>query len=1182
MVIANVLYLYIFLRRKELKKLFKAVQGTKISLKKDRLVLHQLEGPSTAFIHPNANGGFKLYFYNGEHAKEPEEKTVTIISTYSKDMRLYSRAEYTKGELVNEFLYDYQTEKKSRRLSKLPGRSHARIPITRTCVRGKKQGSTLQYNYKGYIESGSYTLDGNLIRFKYHYRKNAKYDDELLRAEFILPHLSANVSWCAPPVRHPEKMERWIPHTRVREATFVQGADVYECSWIYDHKFHPKITTTLNGHYVDTPPMIQHDWLGILKKPTGTTFLGDNPLLDFRSLKSSIMGRTFGLNVVHLPVSTSRIRSQLWKAWKKRNDIDGVVIRYLDEMLLRKDHLLQPYWRYRDSGRLAKAEDYLALHADAVTASAELSTDISAWTPLAIRLSDLFSFGQGGDAVVYTRTKSLQPDTQDKLHVVAVDTGTWPNEGGGVSACRRDLVNNLRSIRWHMVVESANDFGLPKHQTEENVESLKVIPLWGLDFMHPSHGMFSNKLDAEVDHMVKEATIEDIKRNFIPTLTALVQGARAITMTRADVKQSTRALVNLNTYFEDSRHWKEVWTSDIVKDTWRELWLSEDMPNTKPPSEWFHTELPTLGHLESALDMWFRYLFIFSIPIPEQIPAVFQASHHSVSAAYGIVCKIKRHCTLQIWDHAISWRETNLYLSSALCTLPPFIRNSLLGLMKLTSALILHHADQVLPCADFFNPGWEVEIGSQRGKLTHRNEFKRKIDPIVNGIPDMQKFSPVTEIKTELPTVTMLSHVWFAKDIKTAILAGDIIMNEWGFDDYRLDIYGALNKAPVYSSECQELIACKGVGTHVKLRGTADPGVVLGSTWVFLNSSVSEGLPLALGEAALTGAPVVATDVGASLRVLTDPDNGEKYSEVVAPNDALSLARAQINILAMLDQWAKYADDPPDKPAPVLPIKPTKKDVEIITKRMYEKKEYRRKLGMMARDIVQKSFSGERYLREHEQMLWIGKSNYEMLGMPERTTVSLATGRAIIDKRRPISSEPPADPQLEKMAHPKAAWVKHASRATSFTSVYMDDGTASSRWSAGRSGTSSVAETISHPAPGTLSPTSAELSPLTSVKHAPGIAPVPESFMLPPDPRNISPSASRRVSFGGDTKPPPRTSKQSATIRRQSAATSVRSGTYARSTLSQVYTAPNSDDEAEEEENERQVEEMNEKGDENV
>ncbi|KAJ9611041.1 hypothetical protein H2201_009440, partial [Coniosporium apollinis] len=72
----------------------------------------------------------------------------------------------------------------------------------------------------------------------------------------------------------------------------------------------------------------------------------------------------------------------------------------------------------------------------------------------------------------------------------------------------------------------------------------------------------------------------------------------------------------------------------------------------------------------------------------------------------------------------------------------------------------------------------------------------------------------------------------------------------------------------------------------------------------------------------------------------------------------------------MLDEWAPYAEDEPGTPVPVLPVKPTREDVERITKRMYDKTEQRRKLGMMARDIVQRSFSGERYLREHEQMLW--------------------------------------------------------------------------------------------------------------------------------------------------------------------------------------------------------------------
>ncbi|RDI86197.1 hypothetical protein Vi05172_g3831 [Venturia inaequalis] len=1039
---STILPWFLFKDRMALKQMWKDIKGTRITLKQDHLTIQAYDNNVTAFVRKGGQGSFKLFYYAGIHDQEPHNGPVVAVSTYSKDMRLTGREVFKNGLLTDEYIYEYPANKKRGPAKGISRAEATRIPLTRNCVKGENQSAVAQYNHKGFIESGSYVRHGNLIRFKYHYRKNAKYDDELLRAEFVLPHLSCNVSWAAPPIRHPEKPERWIPHSRVQEATFVQGSDVYECLWVYNHQYHPVIQTKLNGHPVETPEMIRHDWLGLLIKPSDCTFLTDNPLLSFGSVNTGALQRLFRLNTTLLPASTSQKRSQLWKVWKKSSEIDGVVIRWLDEKLLREDRMLKPYWRRRDRGALVKAEDYLALHADTIMASSELSNDISAWTPLAIRLSDLLTFGQGGDAVVYTRTKALQPDTDDIMHVVAVDTGTWPNEGGGVSACRRDLINNLRTIRWNMVVESANDFGLPKFQTQENVESLKVIPLWGLDFMHPVHGMFFNKLDSEVDHLVKEATREDIRRNFLPTLTALIKGARTLTLSDDDVKQATRALVNLNTYFQDSRHWKEVWTSDVVKEAWRQLWLADDLPNTKPPSEWFDTERPTLGHLDSALELWFRYLFIFSIPIPERVPSVFQASHHSVSAAFGIVCKIKRNCVLQIWDHAISWRETNLYLSSALSTLPPFIRNSLLGLMRLSSMLTLHHADHILPCADFFNPGWETEIGTSQGTVENRKVFKRKIDPVVNGITDMQKFAPVKEITTTKPTVTMLSHVWFAKDIKTALLAADIIVHQWGFKEYQLDIYGALNKAPIYSSECQEIIATKGLAPNVTLRGSADPGMVLGKTWLFLNSSVSEGLPLALGEAALTGAPVVCTDVGASLRVLTNPENNERFSEIVAPNDPLSLARAQINLLALLDQWTKYADDPEDQPAPLLPINPTSSDVERITQRMYDKSEQRRALGMMARKIVQTSFSGERYLREHEQMLWVGKAKSDAYGRPAALEAPREGERSRIHAPARTYAEV-VDAQLEKMAHPKPSFLRDRHRqstGTSFTSMYSASG----------------------------------------------------------------------------------------------------------------------------------------------
>ncbi|KUJ17442.1 uncharacterized protein LY89DRAFT_53649 [Mollisia scopiformis] len=975
---------FLFSRRKSITTIWKNIRGMEVSIIRRRVLVRSVNGVSTGFIHSNGDRTFQVRQFRGDLLSEPTNDIDLIaINTYTKGMRLVNRVETDHGKIINEYAYAYvdvglQTNKQ---LSKS---NFSMVPVSRKCTAGRNEFHDISYTKKGQIDSGSYTKDGNLIRFKYHYQQSDKYIGGLLRAEFVLPHLSCMVSWCAPPRKAAERLDTWIPHSQVIEATFVVGPDVWESRFIYDHKFdHPNILTTLNGRQkVDTPDFILHDHLDLLKKPEHVLFLDDNPLFGFKSISSNPIAKLFRTNTRRYPISTSQSRSLLWKTWKDNPKFDGVIVRWLDERLLRREPILKPYWRNRDFCNLQAAEAYLDSHRDTVTATVDLDNSISGWTPLAIKLKDLYSFGSGGDACSNTRSKAVAEDEDGKaLHVIAIDTGTWPNEGGGVSACRSDVINNLRTIKWHMVAESANDFGLPKRQIERNVHSLKVVPLWGLDLLTPTHGLFSNRLESEIDHVATHITRLDIQRTFIPILAALVRGARALEFTMRDAKQVTRALVNLNAYFKDSKNWTAVWKSDVVKSAWRELWLSKSTANVRPSSQWLKTEHPTLGQLDQGLELWSRYLFIFSIPIPEKMPPVFQASHHSVSASYGIVCKIKRGCTLQIWDHAISWRETNLYLSSVLCPLSPFTRNSLLGLMRMTSVLTLHHADTILPCADFFNPGWEVEIGTCQGKIENRVAFRRKIDPVVNGITNMERFAPVKDIKTKTPTVTMLSHVWYAKDIKTALLAADIIINEWGFKDYRLEIYGALDKDPPYTANCQEIITTKSLRHQVSMMGEANPIHVLERTWVFLNSSISEGLPLALGEAALTGAPVVCTDVGASLRVLTDPSDGSCYSAVVAPNDARALARAQISVLALLGEWNQYSDATACSTSTTdfsFPESPAPDDITRITRRMYEQSNARRKLGMRAREIVQKSFSGERYLREHEQMLWIGKSKRDM------------------------------------------------------------------------------------------------------------------------------------------------------------------------------------------------------------
>ena len=266
---------FLFHGRQNVKRLWEETKGMTIHIKKSRVIVQSLDGTFTAFRHHETDGGFKIYHYAGDHKTEPKEvKALKYVSTYSSEMLLLVKQEFKDGKVTNEYHYDYQSPtKKGFKL----GKSSARIPLGRRCVSGANHLQSVQYNRKGLIESGSYMKDGNLIRFKYHYRKNPRFGDELLRAEFVLSHISCTVSWCAPPRRHPEKVERWIPHSKVTEASFVQGADVYESRWLYDHKFHPTIFTTINGQKVQTPPMIEHDYLGVLAKPKYTSFVHDNP-----------------------------------------------------------------------------------------------------------------------------------------------------------------------------------------------------------------------------------------------------------------------------------------------------------------------------------------------------------------------------------------------------------------------------------------------------------------------------------------------------------------------------------------------------------------------------------------------------------------------------------------------------------------------------------------------------------------------------------------------------------------------------------------------------------------------------------------------------------------------------------------------------------------------------------------
>jgi hypothetical protein len=201
--------------------------------------------------------------------------------------------------------------------------------------------------------------------------------------------------------------------------------------------------------------------------------------------------------------------------------------------------------------------------------------------------------------------------------------------------------------------ENAHDYGVPHFQIEKNVQALSLLPLWGLEFLTPTNGIFEDCLDPEIQSKSLHTTERDILENFVPILTTLVKCSRAIKLDHTHIDEASRALVELNDYFESGRHWGDVWNSDIVKETWQYLWLNEDADNMRPISKWLDAERPTLAHLQAALDMWHHYLFVFSIPVPEKIPDVFQVLHHFAAASYGVLCKLKRNCNRKFHPYSL-------------------------------------------------------------------------------------------------------------------------------------------------------------------------------------------------------------------------------------------------------------------------------------------------------------------------------------------------------------------------------------------------------------------------------------------------------------------------------------------------------------------------------------------------
>ncbi|PNY28004.1 Uncharacterized protein TCAP_02071 [Tolypocladium capitatum] len=958
-----------------------ARKGARRAIARNSIAVECRHRTITGFAVNGDDGSMTLEAFDGNLQEHPQDKEPLFRATYDENFRLTCRVD-NEG---NTSTYNYSHG------------SRQRWPMSREVVDSSRRTISF-YDKHGRTIHGVLSLGSAAYAFYYHYKATPKGSPDLLRADFKPLNAGSkdrlSVFWGVP-LGTRAGFYNWAPSEKIRRIVRVIDGKTFVTEVEYHHRRDPVSVTVLEEEdgcktaIAQAPKVFPEEDL-LLIRPPSLMFDSDDVLIHHgllqvkrmrhaASKKRSIIPHWSSLPLwgvrVYRPVPTWRIRTELWRGWLN-GTLDAVTACWIDELVVREEPLLRKYWRARDTGNLDLARLALDDGIDQIASAIELEADVSEVCLLPIKTADLYAMGLGKDAnQVTNRPQDCYNDTKDRISVIVNDIGCWPEAPGGVSNCRRDLVNGHSTIRNHVLAECANEFGIPRFQIERNVQSLKLLPLWGLDGNDAHHGLIDNILQSQVDDKIHDTDVQrDIAGVFIPLLKAFVKGARTKRYSRADLIQYTNVMLSISKYYEH-KDYNRTWSSREVEDAWAEAWLVPyNEPNISDPSDYFDIERPSFHDFREAMGIYVAYFFIFSIKVPDECPRVFQSTHHGISSLFGMILKYRRGVTFGIWDHAILWRE-----SFDAAVWDPL--GDPAGLLPRRRRHAVHVAIQPASQApdarlDVFANHvcsmWETELGSDRGRLCNRNRFRRKIDPIVNGISNMDSFTPVDKVRTDKPTVVMLSNVQFIKGIKTAILAADVIVHRYGFKDYKLMVYGAKDRQPSYALEMDKLIVKSNLSDNVVLAGFGKPMEVLKDAWLFMNSSVSEGLPLAIGEAALAGVPIVATEVGATALVMTDPNDQERrYGEVVAPNDPVALARAQLNLLCMVGPWTEFTDEGENAVPPTLPDEIGPDDVEWLSRRMYERSDDRRKLGLLSREVVLHSFHGNRYLREHEQMYWI-------------------------------------------------------------------------------------------------------------------------------------------------------------------------------------------------------------------
>jgi glycosyltransferase involved in cell wall biosynthesis len=283
----------------------------------------------------------------------------------------------------------------------------------------------------------------------------------------------------------------------------------------------------------------------------------------------------------------------------------------------------------------------------------------------------------------------------------------------------------------------------------------------------------------------------------------------------------------------------------------------------------YEERAPDISFLDYFWTWRFTHLPIFRL-LHAAVPEA--AVYHTVSTGWaGFVAatqRLRRHRPMLLTEHGIYSRERRMEIDQAewiyvqrqapmtLSAGPAYFKELWARLFDRLSRITYAHADQIVTIFEG-NRQAQIRDGADPAKTL----------VVPNGV-DLEPFAalPRTDPAPGEFRIGFVGRVVPIKDVKTFIRAVKIVTGD--VPGARAVIAGPGDEDPEYLAECRGLAATLGIADRIEFTGRVDVKQIYPRIDVLVLTSISEGLPLVILEAAAAGVPLVSTDVGACRELL--------------------------------------------------------------------------------------------------------------------------------------------------------------------------------------------------------------------------------------------------------------------------------------------------------------------------